>query len=128
MGKGFVARDAAGLSKEDPWTMPYLPLDPEDIGRTYEAIIRVNSQSGKGGVAWIIQRTLELDMPRGLQVAFSKIVQKETDALGRELQPTEIKNLLVNAYHLEKNPRFHLIDYDITTDRSISPAPPTDGK
>ncbi|KAI4750976.1 2-isopropylmalate synthase, partial [Aureobasidium sp. EXF-8845] len=126
--KGFHMRKQNGTTDEDRWQIPYLPLDPQDIGRTYEAIIRVNSQSGKGGVAWIIQRTLELDMPRGLQVAFSKVVQKETDALGRELQPTEIKNLFVNAYHLEKNPRFHLIDYDITTDRSDSSAAPTDGK
>ena len=126
--KGFQAREASGASKEDPWVMPYLPLDPEDIGRNYEAIIRVNSQSGKGGVAWIIKRTLELDLPRGLQVAFSKIVQKETDMLGRELQPTEIKDLFVDAYHLEKNPRFHLVDYDITADRSSSPAPPEKGK
>ena len=123
--KGFSAREAAGLSKEDPWQMPYLPLDPEDIGRNYEAIIRVNSQSGKGGVAWIVKRTLDLDLPRGLQVAFSKIVQKETDMLGRELQAAEIKDLFVEAYHLQRNPRFHLVDYDITTDRSVSPAPPT---
>ncbi|KAF4550651.1 2-isopropylmalate synthase-like protein [Elsinoe fawcettii] len=126
--KGFQVRKADGASDTDPWVMPYLPLDPQDIGRTYEAIIRVNSQSGKGGVAWIIQRTLELDLPRGLQVAFSKIVQKRTDSLGRELQPGEIKELFVNAYHLEGNPRFHLVDYDITTDRSQSPAPPAAGK
>lgn len=126
--KGFQAREASGASKEDPWVMPYLPLDPRDIGRNYEAIIRVNSQSGKGGVAWIIKRTLQLDLPRGLQIAFSKIVQKETDMLGRELQPTEIKDLFVDAYHLEKNPRFHLVDYDITADRSASPAPPEQGK
>ena len=124
--KGFQARKASGAKSEDPWVMPYLPLDPQDIGRNYEAIIRVNSQSGKGGVAWIILRTLELDLPRGLQVAFSKIVQKETDMLGRELQPTEIRDLFVDAYHLQRNPRFHLIDYDITTDRSASPAPPTE--
>lgn len=126
--KGFVARQASGADHESPWEMPYLPLDPQDIGRTYEAIIRVNSQSGKGGVAWIIQRTLELDLPRGLQIAFSKIVQRETDMLGRELQAAEIKDLFVDAYHLEKNPRFSLVDYDITTDRSASPAPPEKGK
>ncbi|KAG8630585.1 hypothetical protein KVT40_002204 [Elsinoe batatas] len=126
--KGFQVRKQNGASDTDPWVMPYLPLDPQDIGRTYEAIIRVNSQSGKGGVAWIIQRTLELDLPRGLQVAFSKIVQKRTDSLGRELQPGEIKDLFVNAYHLEGNPRFSLVDYDITTDRSQSPAPPGPGK
>ena len=116
--KGFNARDASGATKDDPWIMPYLPLDPQDIGRNYEAIIRVNSQSGKGGVAWIIARQLELDLPRGLQIAFSKIVQKETDMLGRELQATEIKELFIESYHLEKNPRFHLVDYDITADRS----------
>ncbi|KAJ9632068.1 2-isopropylmalate synthase (Alpha-isopropylmalate synthase) (Alpha-IPM synthetase) [Taxawa tesnikishii (nom. ined.)] len=126
--KGFQVRKQRGDQDDSPWEMPYLPLDPQDIGRTYEAIIRVNSQSGKGGVAWIIHRTLELDLPRGLQIAFSKIVQKETDRLGRELQPTEIKNLFVDAYHLDRNPRFSLVDYDISTDRSVSPAPPADGK
>lgn len=126
--KGFTARQGKDASFEDRWQVPYLPLDPQDIGRNYEAIIRVNSQSGKGGVAWIIQRTLELDLPRGLQVAFSKIVQRETDNLGRELQANEIKDLFVEAYHLQKNPRFSLVDYDITTDRSASPAAPVEGK
>ena len=126
--KGFKLREDLGATDNDKWEVPYLPLDPADIGRTYEAIIRVNSQSGKGGVAWIISRTLELDLPRGLQVAFSKIVQRETDKLGRELQAGEIKSLFVEEYHLERNPRFHLVDYDITADRSASPAPPAAGK
>ena len=122
--KGFQVRKAEGASNEDPWRMPYLPLDPQDIGRTYEAIIRVNSQSGKGGAAWIIQRSLELDLPRGLQVAFSKIVQKEADGLGRELLPREIQQLFEEAYHLKSNPRFTLIDYSIAIDRSTGPALP----
>ncbi|KAH7128288.1 hypothetical protein B0J11DRAFT_266712 [Dendryphion nanum] len=126
--KGFQVRKQNNANDETFWQVPYLPLDPQDIGRTYEAIIRVNSQSGKGGVAWIIQRQLELDLPRGLQVAFSKIVQKETDMLGRELLPTEITKLFEDAYHLKRNPRFALVDYDITTDRSRSPAPPEPGK
>jgi 2-isopropylmalate synthase len=126
--KGFQTRKQTGATNESPWALPYLPLDPADIGRTYEAIIRVNSQSGKGGVAWIIQRQLELDLPRGLQVAFSKIVQRETDHLGRELLPTEITKLFTDAYHLKRNPRFGLIDYEITADRSKSPAPPEAGK
>ena len=125
--KGFQARQKSGATDEDHWRMPYLPLDPQDIGRTYEAIIRVNSQSGKGGVAWVIQRTLQLDLPRGLQVAFSKVVQKEADVIGRELLPNEIKKLFVDEYHLERNTRFALIDYDITADRSTSPAPQTPG-
>ncbi|EON62334.1 2-isopropylmalate synthase [Coniosporium apollinis CBS 100218] len=119
--KGFQVRKAQNATSESPWQIPYLPLDPEDIGRTYEAIIRVNSQSGKGGVAWVIQRSLELDLPRGLQIAFSKIVQKEADALGRELRPSEIEKLFVDAYHLRRNPRFNLVDYTITPDRTASP-------
>jgi 2-isopropylmalate synthase len=126
--KGFQTRKSAGADSESLWQMPYLPLDPQDIGRNYEAIIRVNSQSGKGGVAWIIQRTLELDLPRGLQIAFSKIVQKRTDALGRELLPREIQKLFEDEYYLKGNPRFTLVDYNITTDRSKSPAPPQPGK
>jgi 2-isopropylmalate synthase len=116
--KGFNARKASGSKSKDPWQMPYLPLDPQDIGRNYEAIIRVNSQSGKGGVAWIIQRALDLDLPRGLQIAFSKIVQKEADRKGRELLPREIQALFEEAYHLKKNPRFTLVDYNITAVRS----------
>ena len=123
--KGFHARKFA--QADDHWQVPYLPLDPQDIGRTYEAIIRVNSQSGKGGVAWIIQRTLDLDLPRGLQITFSKIVQKEADNLGRELLPREIQKLFEDAYHLKKNPRFTLVDYSITIDRSSTPLPSEDG-
>jgi 2-isopropylmalate synthase len=126
--KGFQERKQLGATAESRWEVPYLPLDPHDIGRTYEAIIRVNSQSGKGGVAWIIQRQLELDLPRGLQVAFSKIVQRKTDMLGRELLPTEITELFEESYHLKRNPRFSLVDYDLTVDRSKSPAPPEPGK
>lgn len=125
--KGFHIRDSQDADENTPWNVPYLPLDPQDIGRTYEAVIRVNSQSGKGGVAWIIKRTLELDLPRGLQVAFSKIVQAETDKLGRELLSTEIKKLFTTAYHLESNPRFSLVDYEISTDRAAE-APNATGK
>ena len=126
--KGFAERKRNRANSDSPWVIPYLPLDPQDIGRTYEAIIRVNSQSGKGGVAWIILRNLELDLPRGLQVAFSKVVQREADHAGRELLPSEIVKLFEGAYHLKQNSRFELIDYDIATDRSQSPAPPGPGK
>ncbi|KAI9764793.1 MAG: hypothetical protein M1840_008062 [Geoglossum simile] len=121
--KGFEARAKRGASPEDPWELPYLPLDPADIGRTYEAIIRVNSQSGKGGVAWIIRRSLELDLPRGLQVAFSRVVQKEADHRSRELLPREIQALFEKEYHLKVNPRFTLVDYNITVERSASTTP-----
>ena len=126
--KGFQARESAGTKREDFWEMPYLPLDPEDIGRTYEAIIRVNSQSGKGGPAWLIKQSLELDLPRGLQIAFSKIVQKQADKLGRELLSREIQTLFEDAYYLKTNPRVILVDYNITVDRSSSPAPPVKGR
>ncbi|KAJ5578701.1 2-isopropylmalate synthase [Penicillium hispanicum] len=128
ISKGFRIRENTNATDNDEWQIPYLPLDPHDIGRTYEAVIRVNSQSGKGGAAWIILRSLELDLPRALQVEFSKIVQKETEKANRELRPSEIVNLFEEAYHLKSNPRFNLIDYNITTDRSQSPAPPEPGK
>ncbi|KAK6540185.1 hypothetical protein TWF694_009004 [Orbilia ellipsospora] len=118
--KGFKVREDSGAEYDDQWFMPYLPLDPQDIGRTYEAVIRVNSQSGKGGAAWVILQNLHLDLPRGLQVAFAKIVQKQTELVNRELQPTEIVKLFEDAYYLNSNPRFMLLDYDIKTDRAAS--------
>ncbi|TVY35136.1 2-isopropylmalate synthase [Lachnellula subtilissima] len=126
--KGFQVRKQENATDEDRWQLPYLPLDPADIGRTYEAIIRVNSQSGKGGAAWIILRNLELDLPRGLQVAFSKVVQRHADEVGRELLSNEISDLFEETYFLKQNPRFTLVDYSISTDRSASPAPPASGK
>ncbi|PHH63993.1 hypothetical protein CDD81_5098 [Ophiocordyceps australis] len=126
--KGFETRERQKLGYEDGWQIPYLPLDPQDIGRTYEAVIRVNSQSGKGGAAWIILRQLQLDLPRGLQVAFSKMVQGKTDGLGRELRPQEITDLFETTYFLKENPRFSIVDYSIMPDRSTSPAPPAPGK
>jgi 2-isopropylmalate synthase len=125
--KGFQVREKEEKTYEDYWQIPYLPLDPKDIGRDYQAVIRVNSQSGKGGAAWIIQQNLHLDMPRGLQVAFSKVVQRMAEEKGRELLPTEITELFQQTY-LHKNPRFAMVDYSITPDRSSSPAPPTPGK
>ncbi|EKD15249.1 2-isopropylmalate synthase [Drepanopeziza brunnea f. sp. 'multigermtubi' MB_m1] len=126
--KGFQIRKKEGADDGSHWQVPYLPLDPQDIGRTYEAVIRVNSQSGKGGAAWIILRNLELDLPRGLQISFSKIVQKHADRVGRELLANEIQDLFEQTYFLKQNPRFKLVDYSITTDRSASPAPPVPGK
>lgn len=126
--KGFQLREREGLAYDDRWQMPYLPLDPQDVGRTYEAVIRVNSQSGKGGAAWIILRQLQLDLPRGLQVAFSKVVQCSADDLGRELLSHEITDLFEKTYFLEENPRFRIVDYSIQPDRSSSPVPPAPGK
>lgn len=121
--KGFQARKQTKATDDTHWQLPYLPLDPQDIGRTYEAVIRVNSQSGKGGAAWIILRNLELDLPRGLQIAFGKVVQQRADEVGRELLSVEIQDLFEQTYFIKENPRFALVDYSIITDRSASPAP-----
>ena len=88
--KGFdhLAIDAAAAGKEVKdftWAVPYLPIDPLDIGRTYEAVIRVNSQSGKGGVAYLMKNEHHLDLPRRLQIEFSKVVQQKTDSEGGEV-------------------------------------------
>ncbi|KAM3450925.1 hypothetical protein MY3296_005701 [Beauveria thailandica] len=129
--KGFQSRQARGLSSEDPWdAMPYLPLDPQDIGRTYEAIIRINSQSGKGGSSFILQTKLQLDLPRNFQIAFSNVVQRRAEELGRELLANEITDLFESTYFLNDNPRLSLIDYSITPDRSegTAAAAAADGK
>ncbi len=89
--KGFDAMGAdaaeAGVEMDDyRWEVPYLPVDPKDIGRTYEAVIRVNSQSGKGGVAYIMKAEHQLDLPRRLQIEFSKVIQQVTDSEGGEVR------------------------------------------
>jgi 2-isopropylmalate synthase len=85
--KGFAALEK---SNSGLWEVPYLPIDPKDIGRDYEAVIRVNSQSGKGGVAYLLQTDYGLDLPRRLQVEFSQVVQKMTDATGKEVTAKDI--------------------------------------
>jgi 2-isopropylmalate synthase len=90
--KGLEAleRDAAAAGvpvAEHPWEAPYLPIDPHDVGRTYEAVIRVNSQSGKGGVAYLMKAEHNLDLPRRLQIEFSRVVQQHTDVEGGEVAP-----------------------------------------
>ena len=93
--KGFEAleRDAAAAGvpvAEHEWAVPYLPIDPQDVGRTYEAVIRVNSQSGKGGVAYVLKAEHKLDLPRRAQIEFSRVIQQHTDAEGGEIVPDEI--------------------------------------
>lgn len=122
--KGFARREQiTGGDKEldakTLWKIPYLPLDPKDIGRTYEAVIRVNSQSGKGGAAWIILRSLELDLPRGLQVAFSKVVQDAAEVKGRELKANELVDLFESQYFLEESDKGHVYALDNDQDFNI---------
>jgi 2-isopropylmalate synthase len=99
--KGFIEQAKREANGDSRWMMPYLPLDPKDIGRSYEAVIRVNSQSGKGGAAWIIQRAIGLDLPRQMQILFSKVVQDKADSLGRELKSDEIVALLQDTYNID---------------------------
>ena len=78
--------------------MPYLPIDPKDVGRTYEAVIRVNSQSGKGGVAYLMKTEHQMDMPRRLQIEFSQVVQRHTDAAGGEVTADEMWSIFASEY------------------------------
>jgi 2-isopropylmalate synthase len=101
--KGFehVERDAAAAGKgvdDILWAVPYLPIDPKDVGRTYEAVIRVNSQSGKGGVAYIMKADHQLDLPRRLQIEFSQVIQAKTDADGGEVSPEQIWSVFADEY------------------------------
>ncbi len=101
--KGFEALEAeaaaAGVPVEEfRWEVPYLPIDPKDVGRTYEAVIRVNSQSGKGGVAYIMKSEHQLDLPRRLQIEFSRVIQAHTDAEGGEVTPEEMWEIFQGEY------------------------------
>ncbi len=93
--KGF---EALAKRNDALWEVPYLPIDPKDLGRSYEAVIRVNSQSGKGGVAYLLKEDHGLDLPRGLQIEFSKLVQEVTDRTGKELTSADIWSLFQDAY------------------------------
>ncbi|MEQ9737772.1 MAG: 2-isopropylmalate synthase [Algiphilus sp.] len=89
---------AARGDKDDVWDMPYLPIDPRDVGRTYEAVIRVNSQSGKGGVSYLLETEYGLRLPRRLQIEFSQIVKQVTDDTGKELTAEAIHQVFQDAY------------------------------
>lgn len=95
--KAFAAR-----KPDDVWEVPYLPIDPKDLGRTYEAVIRVNSQSGKGGVSYLLETGYGLELPRRLQIEFSRIVQQEMDASGKELLASDLWNLFREAYRIDE--------------------------
>jgi 2-isopropylmalate synthase len=101
--KGFdaMAAEAATAGKtvdEIEWAVPYLPIDPKDVGRSYEAVIRVNSQSGKGGVAYVLKNGHKLDLPRRMQIEFSKIIQAKTDSEGGEVTPAQIWSVFQDEY------------------------------
>ncbi|MEE1938204.1 2-isopropylmalate synthase [Streptomyces sp. TRM 70361] len=101
--KGFEAMEATAAERgkaveEIEWEVPYLPIDPKDVGRSYEAVIRVNSQSGKGGVAYVLKNEHKLDLPRRMQIEFSRIIQAKTDAEGGEVTPRQIWDIFRDEY------------------------------
>ncbi|WP_158892832.1 MULTISPECIES: 2-isopropylmalate synthase [unclassified Pseudomonas] len=97
--KGFAQQKPDAL-----WEVPYLPIDPADIGRDYEAVIRVNSQSGKGGIAFLLEQEYGISLPRRMQIEFSQVVQRETDRLGLEMSAAQIHALLEQEYLQAKSP------------------------
>jgi len=108
--KGFEARDS---QNDESWRVPYLPIDPADLGRNYEAVIRVNSQSGKGGFAWVLEKDQGLKLPKKMQADFSKAVQNLADELGRELNADDIWDAFKRTYHVQTHPKhFQLVNYE----------------
>jgi len=123
--KGFEAMEAQaskqGVSVNDlEWAIPYLPVDPKDLGRSYEAVIRVNSQSGKGGVSYLLKTDHALDLPRKLQIEFSQVVQAKTDADGGEVTSEEIWTIFQDEYLPSKEHEAKWGHYELLSTRSAS--------
>jgi 2-isopropylmalate synthase len=118
INKGFAALEADAKSAGVPverqvWAVPYLPIDPKDLGRSYEAVIRVNSQSGKGGVAYILKTEYGLDLPRRMQIEFSHVVQSHTDSQGGEVTPETMWDIFKREYKVDNqvSPRIVIGDH-----------------
>lgn len=112
--KGFTQQDRNGV-----WEVPYLPIDPADIGRSYEAVIRVNSQSGKGGISYLLEQEYGISLPRRLQIEFSQVVQGETDRLGLEMTASQIHQLLDREY-LQATSPYALIRHRLQEENGTS--------
>ncbi|MFB2607122.1 2-isopropylmalate synthase, partial [Rhizobium phaseoli] len=102
---------AAQVANHPVWEVPYLPIDPRDVGRSYEAIIRINSQSGKGGIAYILQQDYGLNLPRNLQVEFREDIQRITDVEGKELPSKRIYDRFIERYVTQPEARLKFIDH-----------------
>lgn len=109
-----IKKAFAAHKEGDIWDMPYLPIDPKDLGRSYEAVIRVNSQSGKGGIAYLLESEYGLQLPRRLQIEFSQVVQREMDASGKELSAADLWELFQREYGVNtvKAPQYRLSEAD----------------
>ncbi|KJZ45249.1 MULTISPECIES: 2-isopropylmalate synthase [Pseudomonas] len=111
-----------GFAQQKPdamWEVPYLPIDPADIGRSYEAVIRVNSQSGKGGIAYLLEQEYGISLPRRMQIEFSQVVQRETDRLGLEMTAQQIHALLHSEY-LQANTPYALVSHRLQEENGHS--------
>jgi 2-isopropylmalate synthase len=106
-------------SNSGVWEVPYLPIDPQDVGRNYEAIIRINSQSGKGGVAYILENEYHLELPRGLQIEFTQRIQDDADTSGKEISPEHIWQSFQDTYLSSKGP-IEFIDHRSIPDAHAS--------
>ena len=112
--KGFAQQKQGAL-----WEVPYLPIDPADIGRSYEAVIRVNSQSGKGGIAYLLEQEYDISLPRRMQIEFSQVVQAETDRVGLEMTAPQIYALLQREY-LQANTPYALVSHRLQEENGNS--------
>jgi 2-isopropylmalate synthase len=114
--KGFEALERDWAAGGTLWEVPYLPIDPKDVGRTYEAVIRVNSQSGKGGVAYLMKSEHHLDLPRRLQMEFSQVVQRHTDSEGGEVLADELWQIFSGEYLSSRGP-VELVECNLVSHR-----------
>ena len=101
-------------TNNETWEVPYLPIDPKDVGRSYEAVIRINSQSGKGGVAYLLEKDHGLSMPRRLQIEFSQVIQKITDETGKEISPSDIWDNFQRTY-LKDTDYYQFVEHHINS-------------
>jgi 2-isopropylmalate synthase len=119
--KGFDALEKSAATAGRPvsemaWNIPYLPIDPKDVGRSYEAVIRVNSQSGKGGVAYIMKTEHKLDLPRRLQIDFSQVIQRHTDDAGGEVDAAAMWSIFEGEYLFDSRATFSLTSFSSSSD------------
>lgn len=109
--KGFAVQKSDAV-----WEVPYLPIDPADLGRSYDAVIRVNSQSGKGGMAYLLEQEYGLELPRRLQIEFSRVVQRHADATGTEVAASSIHALFAREYFDQENPAYRYVSHRMAED------------
>ncbi|KUI58606.1 2-isopropylmalate synthase [Cytospora mali] len=119
--KGYKARQTLGtvLGCEPKWVMPYLPMDPVDLGREHEAIIRINSQSGKGGIGWYVKEVFGFDMPRDLEIAFTRVVKAHANDTGLELTHNTINQLFRSEYMLSQVSWVKVLDVKASSGKSL---------